>query len=463
MATVEAPEATLSKAHYLADLAQARPSEAPEWAGRIRQSNEERFAALPFPHRKQEDWRRTNVKPIVRHPFRSPVEPHGQNVPSKEIERVLYSQPGWVELVFVDGFFDASLSRLMPPPEDVRVGSLAHAIQADDEIVARHLDGPARTTGAQDNIFAALNSAFLLDGAFVHVPPQTTVPSPVHLVFVSTGGSGQAALHPRNLIVVEAQSEVTVVETYTSLGDDAACFTNAVTEVHVGEGATLHSCRVQTESTQGYHLSKTAVHQERDSTFESWSVASGGRIARHELAVTLGGEGAACRLRKLTMARDRQLIDHAAVIDHASPNCSSWIGAKAILDDASSGVFSGKVLVRRDSQKTDSNQLNNTLLLSPKATMDTKPVLEIFADDVKCTHGATVGRPPEEILFYFRSRGIDESVARAMLTCGFAGEFTAAIDVPAVRERLDRMVYKRYNPDRTTGREHGSTHGPKGA
>jgi len=291
-----------------------------------------------------------------------------------------------------------------------------------------------------------LNTAFLLDGAFVHIAKAKVVASPIHLLFISTERIGDVAAYPRNLIIAEQHAEATFVESHVSLAGDKTYFNNVVTEISVGEGAKVHWYKILHEGENGYHLSSTRVHQERDSAFKSFSVYQSGRIARNDLGVVLDGEGADVSLNGLYMTDGDQLVDNAMSVDHAKPHCTSWIGYKGVLQDKSHGVFSGRVMVRRGAQKTDSNQLNQNMVLSDKATIDTKPLLEIFADDVKCTHGATVGRPPKELVFYFQTRGMSEAMALGMLTYGFADEVVNQIEVDPVRARLEKFVYNKYSP-----------------
>jgi Fe-S cluster assembly protein SufD len=252
--------------------------------------------------------------------------------------------------------------------------------------------------------------------------------------------------HPRNLIVVDRHSRAAFVESYVGLAGAGGYFNNVVTEVHVGEGAAVRHLKVLHEAGDAYHLASIRVRQERDSTFRSFSFSQRAKIARNELAVLLDGEGCDCSLNGLYTADGDQLIDNMTFIDHAKPHCTSWIGYKGVLQDRSNAVFSGRILVRRGAQKTDSKQLNQNMVLSDKATVDTKPLLEIFADDVKCTHGATVGPPPRELVFYFQTRGMSEAMALGMLTYGFADEVVSQIDEGPVRERLERFVFDKYSP-----------------
>lgn len=427
------------KAHYLSDLDRLKPA-AQEWVNAVRRDAAARFVELEFPHRRMEEWRFTNVAPIVRTPFRSPLESAGHALGEREVGPLRYGAPGWIELVFVDGFYAPELS---VAGAGVCAGSLADALTTNSALIERHLNRYLNGTG---NAFTALNTAFLLDGAFVQIEEEQIVESPIHLIFVTTGRDGETASYPRNLVLAGRHSQATLVESYVNLAADATYLNNVVTEINVGEGASLERVKILHEGPNGYHLSTTRVRQDRDSVFRSFSVFQGGKIARNELSVLLDGEGADASLNGLYMTDGDQLVDNATSIDHAKPNCRSWIGYKGVLQDESHAVFGGKIMVRRDSQKTDSNQLNQNLVLSDKAIIDTRPVLEIFADDVKCTHGATVGRPPKELVFYFQTRGMSEAMALGMLTYGFADEVVTKIGLDPVRARLEKFVFDKYSP-----------------
>ncbi len=435
----EIAERVENKTHYLADLERRQPV-SQDWVNELRRKAVDEFTETEFPTRKMEPWRFTNVAPIVRTAFRSPVEPGSHGLSAADVAPLRYGEADWTELVFVDGFYAPELSS---PTEGVRAGSLTEAFTSDASLVQQHLN---RYLNGSGNAFTALNTAFLLDGAYIHVAKEQVVPSPIHILHISTGGDGDTATYPRNLIVADRHAEVTFVESHVSLAGDKTYFKNTVTEISVGEGAKVHWYKLLHEGPNGYHLSSTRVHQERDSAFKSFSIFQGAKIARNDLSVVLDGEGADASLNGLYMTDGDQLVDNATAVDHAKPHCTSWIGYKGVLEDKSHGVFSGKVMVRRDAQKTDSNQLNQNMVLSDKATIDTKPLLEIFADDVKCTHGATVGRPPKELVFYFQTRGMSEAMALGMLTYGFADEVVNQIEVDPVRARLEKFVYNKYSP-----------------
>lgn len=431
------------KEHYLAAIERTLAAEGPEWLRALRRQGAERFEALEFPHRKMEAWRVTNIAPIIRTPF----EPGAAGAPAElsaaDIAPFSYAGHGWQELVLVDGQFVQGLSQLDDSGPRPLVNNLAAAIEADDQVVANAIN---RYAGQNGNIFDALSTALIEDGAVVHIPKGQAADTPIHILHIVTGAAEGRALHPRLLIVMEPGSQARVVESFVCVGEPGAYFVNVVEEIELGEGARLDRYKVLHEGSQGYHLATTQVHQEKDSNLTSFTMSLGARIGRNALSTVLAGPGAHCSANGLYLCEGQQLIDNPVSIEHAAPHCTSWIGYKGVLDGRSHGVYSGRVFVARAAQKTDSNQLNQNLLLSDTATIDTKPLLEIFADDVKCTHGATIGQPPEEIIFYFRTRGISEAWARAMLTYGFADEVVEKIDVEPLRERLQNYVFDKYSP-----------------
>jgi Fe-S cluster assembly protein SufD len=432
--------AASEKQTYLAAIEQLKNEDAPDWLRAFRDAGAAKFAALNFPTRKDEDWRFTNIAPLVRASF-EPVIARPGDVDSASIEPFSIADATWAELVFVDGAFAPQLSRL-PEQDGLSVQSLGDAIASGDASLQDHL---GKGLNGSANVFGALNSALVRDGAFIHVNKNTAVESPIHLLYISTG-SCSAATNLRNVIAVGVHAEATIVEDYVALDGGHPYFNNIVTEAFLAEGAQLRRTKITDESGDAFHLATTRVHQDRSSGFHSQSFDLNGKIVRNQLDIVLDGEGAECNCTGLYLADSDKVVDNLLSVDHAKPNCQSWLGYKGVLDESSRGVFSGQVMVRRDSQKTNSDQLNQNLLLSDKATIDTKPLLEIFADDVKCTHGATIGQHPKEIIFYFRSRGMSEAMARGMLTYGFADERVSEVTLEPVRDRLEKHVFRRYSP-----------------
>lgn len=433
----QAPEPRIDKSQFLAGAERLRDA-GPDWAKALRAKNAARFAELEFPHRKMEEWRFTNVAPIYRTPFR-PLTGPGADVDAAAVAPFRY-EGNWTELVFVDGFFAKGLSWMR---EGLVAASLADSLLTHGALIEKHLGSYLNGT---TNAFAALNAAVLSDGAFIHIAKDAALDAPVHILYINTVRDADTSTNPRNLIVLEAGARADIAESHVALNGAPRYLTNAVTEVLVGENARLHLYKLIHEADESYHLATTKVRVDSGGDFRSHAISQSGKIIRNEIGVVLDGDGANTSLHGLYMTSGDQLVDNPTAIEHAKPHCTSWIGYKGVLDAKSHAVFSGKVYVHRAAQKTDSNQLNQNLVLSDKATIDTKPLLEIFADDVKCTHGATVGRPPDELVFYFRTRGMSEAMALGMLTYGFADEVVNQIEIDAVRTRLEQFVFKKYSP-----------------
>jgi Fe-S cluster assembly protein SufD len=405
----------------------------------IREQAMAAFQAAGFPSTRNEDWHFTNPSPIADATF-VPMRGPAGTVSASQLTPLVFGETAWPRLVFINGRFMPSLST--NGLDGVKAMSLAVAYREEPSLLERHLTRQADTQDPAQ-VFSAINTALMHDGAVIHVQRGVDVESPINLLFLSDEGASGGASHPRILIVAEPQSRVTIIEQYASMGG-TKYFTNAVTEGFVGEGATLNLFRLQREARDAFHVGTTAVRQERDSHFVSFSFVTGGELSRINVYADLQGPGCGATLNGLYMLDGIQHCDHQTRIVHAEPNCYSRELYKGVLDDQSHGVFNGKVYVHPEAQKTDGKQTNNTLLLSERARIDTKPQLEIFADDVKCTHGATVGRIDETALFYMKSRGIPNAEARKLLTYAFAAEVLETIPVDSLREGLERMTMERF-------------------
>ena len=417
------------------------PASEPSWLASLRRAATERFEAVGFPTTKNEDWHFTNPAPIAEAGL-GPMQAPADVLKVDAIRPFVFGRPDWPRFVFVNGRFAPALSRADGLGDGVLVMSMATAMREEPTLLERYL---ARVAGFQEQalVFTALNTALMRDGALVHVTRGAVASAPLHLLFINDRAAEGGASHPRNLIVVEREARLSVVEQYVSLGD-ARYLTNVVTEAVLGDGATLEHLRVQREPASAYHVGTVAATQGRDSHFISFSFASGGDLSRTNIVTVLDGEGCGATLNGLYMLDGVQHCDHQTRIEHAKPNCFSREVYKGILDGASHGVFNGKVYVRPEAQKTDGKQTNNTLLLSERARIDAKPQLEIFADDVKCTHGATVGRIDEQALFYMKSRGIPAAEARRLLTYAFAAEVLEMISLEEVKVALERLTLERF-------------------
>jgi Fe-S cluster assembly protein SufD len=373
-------------------------------------------------------------------PFKPVFQGSPDSLTREAIAEFTFGKLAATRLVFVNGHYVPGLSSASEPqPPGVIVGSLAAALAADSKLAKHHL---ARYPEGEDNAFTALNAAFFQDGGLVYVPAGQRLEKPVHLLCISTSKEAGATSHPRNLIIAEKASQATVLETYVSIVE-GSYFTNAVTELILGEGAAVEHVKFQDESRSAYHVAAINAQLGRNCNLVSHSISTGARLSRNNIRTALAGERVECILNGLYLTQGDQLADHHMVVEHAQPHCNSHEYYNGILDGRSKGVFHGRILVRQAAQKTDAKQTNKNLLLSDDATVDTKPQLEIYADDVKCTHGATIGQLNEESIFYLRARGLGAETARRMLIHAFAGEIIERIRHAPAREELDKLVWER--------------------
>jgi Fe-S cluster assembly protein SufD len=419
----------------------------PGWVFPLRKAGISRFAELGFPTIKQEDWRFTNVAAITKLPFKPMLETSRNGLSANDVGKFTFGNLPAIRLVFINGHYQAALSTDSSVPKGVIIQNLATAISENPGLLEKYL---ARFAQTENNAFTALNTAFFQDGAFVFAPAGVTVEMPIHLLFVSTTTESGATASPRNLIIAEKGSKLTFLETYVS-NADASYFTNAVTELVVGDAATVEHCKFQDESLSAFHMAAIHAHLGRNCNFVSHSISTGAKLARNNIRTFLAGEGLECILNGLYLTKAEQLADHHMVVEHAQPHCNSHEYYNGILDGRSKGVFHGRILVKQAAQKTDAKQTNKNLLLSEDATVDTKPQLEIYADDVKCTHGATVGQLNEESIFYLRARGIGAETAKRMLIHAFAGEIIERIRYAPAREELDKVVWERLEANPLVG------------
>ena len=407
----------------------------PEWLVALRRQGGQRFAELGLPTSKDEEWRFTPISPISSSEFGAAPE---ATVSLEALAPFMFGHAEWSRLVFVNGRYSAELS-LIAVEAGVRVESLLESLR-DTPALEQHL---GRHVAIDATPFVAANTAQIADGAFIHVPARSDLAHPIHLLFVTAPGAAGTAVYPRNLVLVEREARASIIESYVTLAGGERYLTNVVTEVVVAENAWVEHTRIQRESEQAFHLGLTHVSQARDSHYRNFSFAMGGAIARHDLRSHLDAANVESLLYGLYFGRNDQLVDNHTAIFHDHPNCRSWEVYKGILDDKSHGVFNGKIFVTPEAQKTDAKQTNRALLLSETAKIDTKPQLEIFADDVKCTHGATVGALNENMLFYLQSRCIPHAAAKRFLTYAFAAEVVAEVALEPVRAELDRLVQQR--------------------
>ena len=402
------------------------------WLKSLRQEAFARFCQVGFPTTHDEDWRFTNTAPIRQTSFR--LTSGGRVSPDQIASLGLTASA--CRLVFVDGRFASDLSSVHKLPDGVRISNLAKELAENAAQLEGHL---ARYLNIHRDAFSALNTAFLEDGAYVHISRGVPVEDPIHFLFISTGADTPVMTHPRNLFVADEESQVTLVEEYVSL-QGGASLCNTVTELVAKEGANVSHYMIESEHTDAINVSTLRIEQERSANVASHSVLLGGGLVRNNVHPVLAGDGAECLINGLFVGNGSQHLDNYMLVEHASPHCGSRQFYNGILDGHAHGVFHGRIIVHKDAQKTDAKQTNRNLLLSDDAQIDTKPQLEIYADDVKCTHGATIGQIEEGALFYLRSRGIDEASARKLLLLAFASECLERMQQEPVRNYVEALI-----------------------
>lgn len=410
----------------------------PQWLDALRLEAADRVNTLHFPTTRDEDWRFSDFSLLRKTAFAA-AEGAASGLTVADIERFVLPEAVDSRLVFVDGVYAPQLSSTAALPQGVVAGNLMRELTAHDGAVRAHL---ARQAHFQCDVFVALNTSHVRDGALVLIPKDTACPAPIHLLFVATGGDTPRAVYPRCLIVAGQGSDCTLIEDYVALEPGGYC-TAAVTEITVEENASVRHTRLQREARGAFHLGYGAVALKRDSVYRANSLTFGARLSRHDLRVVQDGEGARCVLNGLALMAGRQLADTHTVIDHAVPNGKSEQLHKCIVDDGAHAVFNGKIFVRKNAQHTDAAQQSRNLLLSNKGRVDTKPQLEIFADDVKCAHGATVSQLEADEMFYLNSRGLDADAARNLLIYAFAEDIIDRIPVASLKQRLSEELSER--------------------
>jgi Fe-S cluster assembly protein SufD len=404
------------------------------WLRKLRQNAFARFCEVGFPTTHDEDWRFTNVSAIAQTPFHIARNGRAQ-LSHKNLEP--YRTAGVAcQLVFVNGCFARELSLLGKLPNEVKVSSLAGEISSNPGAIEPHL---GRYLDVHRDAFCALNTAFVDDGAYVHIPRGALVEEPIYLLFVSTANDAPSMSHPRNLMVAEEDSQATFVEDYVSL-DGGGGFCNTVTELVAGDHTVLSHYTIEREHKDAFNISTLRIQQGKSTNVVSHSVLLGGALVRNNVHPVLAGEGGECLINGLFVGDGHQHLDNYMLVEHASPRCGSRQFYNGILDGHAHGVFHGRIIVHKDAQKTDAKQTNRNLLLSDDAQIDTKPQLEIYADDVKCTHGATIGQIEGDALFYLRSRGIDEVSARKLLLFAFASECLDRMKQGPVRKHIEGLI-----------------------
>ena len=418
------------------ELEKVRQGAEPVWLRHLRAEGWDIFKSNGFPTVRDEDWRFTNLASLTRTEFRRAPE---SAISRSAVDGSLLA--GAVcQLVFVNGRFAPGLSDIASLPAGLEVSSLSDALRHKAESVEQHL---GRYANLRRDAFAALNTAFWEDGAYIRIRRGAQIEQPVHLLFVTTDATSSPVMtHPRSLIVAEQASKAAILEDYVSLGPGAA-LSNSVTELAAADDAIVSHYLVERENYDSFNISTLRIEQARNTNVSTHSILLGGGLVRNNVHPVLNGPGAECLINGLFVGAGRQHLDNYMLVEHASPHGSSRQFYNGILDQQARGVFHGRIVVHKDAQKTDAKQTNRNLLLSDDARMDTKPQLEIRADDVKCTHGATIGRIEDEPLFYLRSRGLDEKSARNLLLYAFAAECLDRMNEQPAREFVEQFIRQR--------------------
>jgi Fe-S cluster assembly protein SufD len=417
-----------------------RPQGGTRWLQDLRDKAAARFTALGFPSVRDEEWRFTNIAPIASTEFqpasRIALEPSA-------LDALPYASAPF-RITVLNGRFSAELSRLNNLPRGVRAGSLAAAVSEHADVVPRYY---GQLADYQSRAFVALNTALAADGAYLYIPEGTVLEQPVEILFLSAGDSASVEMTNARLLIVAAErSQARIVETYAALRN-GVYFTNAVTEIVAAESAIVDHYKIQQESLDAYHVATVHIHAQRSATVASHSFSLGGKLVRNDANAVLDGEGAEVTLNGLYLADGDRLVDNHTSIDHAKAHCPSHEIYKGILGGRARAIFNGKIIVRPDAQKTDAKQTNRALLLSDDASINTKPQLEIFADDVKCTHGAAIGQLDEDAIFYLRARGLTYFEARDMMIHAFAGEIIDRVQIDDLRRALEAELYAQLAKD----------------
>jgi Fe-S cluster assembly protein SufD len=418
---------------YLNQFSEAEKKFAPQFSG-LKKDALDSFKRLGFPTTKFEEWKYTSVAELLKSNFNFPLSYFALTL--KDIQNYLPEEANPILLVFENGKFNKDLSRLNSLPSGITVGNIKEF--TNHEQVQKHL---GKIAEYNKESFVALNTAMFLEGAFIFADKNINCEKPVHLLFVNDSRQTATISYPRNLIVADKGSTLKITESYYSIEAINPSFCNPVTEIYVDDNANLEFCKNESENPNDFHVDYTSVVLRRDSIFNIHTITCGGNLTRNNLRIDLQDRNGSAFLNGLYITSDGSHIDNHSVVNHASPDCYSNELYKGLLNGKSHGVFNGKIYVAKDAQKTNAFQSNKTIILSDEASMNSKPQLEIYADDVKCSHGATTGQIDNEAMFYLRARGIGEDKARALLTNAFAEEILDKITIPEFREKIKDLIH----------------------
>ena len=412
--------------------------EADSYLNQIRKSAFGIFNNLGFPHKKLEAWKYTNLNKIIQSEFQTST---GTSVSQDDINPFLIPELDCDLIVLVNGEYNSELSKISDTGEGIFIGSITEGISKHEEIFNEHF---AKITNFNENSLSALNTAFANNGVFIYAGKDVQIPRPVYILNLIDARSITPLAQPRNLFVADESSSFKVVEAFHTIGDEIN-YTNALTEIFCGKNSGVEYYKIQDDSEKSFHTGSTDIKQARDSRFSATTITWGGSIIRNNLNILLDDENIETHMYGLFYARNKEHIDNQTFVDHAKPNCESNELYKGLIDDDATGVFNGKIMVREDAQKTNAYQSNNNILLSDNATIYAKPQLEIFADDVKCSHGATTGQLDKEALFYLRSRAVSENEARILLLNAYVSDVIDSITIEKLHDRLKEVLIKKLN------------------
>ncbi|NOX18425.1 MAG: Fe-S cluster assembly protein SufD [Chlorobi bacterium] len=405
---------------------------------KIRSAAFEKFSKTPFPTRKTEDWRFTNINPLLKERFALPNEKPDVSIGEK-VNKLFFDEIDSDKVVFVNGIFNEELSDISQSGKGVFIGGLRKALSEKGDIVKKHLNNPKRNS----NAFTLMNNSFFNDGFVLIVPDNVIVEKPIQVIFYTGAENENVSAFPNNLFAIGKNAQARVIVSFT--GEGETYFMNANNDFHISEDAIFDIYKIQDEKRNSYHIDNSEIVQERGSVFTHISFDFGSLLTRNDLRADLIGENIETHLYGLYLTDDNRHVDNHTYVDHSAPNCESNELYKGILNDKSTGVFSGKILVKKDAQKTNAYQSNKNILLSDDARVNTKPQLEIYADDVKCSHGATVGSLDEEAFFYIRSRGIPANEAQSMLIKAFAEDVVEKVKIKETHKKINNLIFKNLN------------------
>ncbi|HRE40437.1 MAG TPA: Fe-S cluster assembly protein SufD [Ignavibacteria bacterium] len=406
---------------------------------KIRQDAISVFEELGFPVKKLEEWKYTNLSNITKNRFRQFLIPEKINLTFEEVAGFIYPEFEGNIIVLINGHYSVKFSKIVTQKDGVFIGSFSEAREKHNDLIQNYF---AKYADYYRNSLTALNTAFAIDGVFIHLEKNVTVDEPLLILNIADSREENLIAQPRNLFILEEGSSILMADDYYTIGDHPF-FTNSVTEIILKQNASLEHYKIQNDGSNAYHIGTIQVEQERDSRFSNTTISWGGGLIRNNLNATLNGENSESHFFGLYLLKDKQFVDNHTLVDHAVPNCNSNELYKGLIDDKATGVFNGKIMVRKDAQKTNAYQSNKNILLSENAKINAKPQLEIFADDVKCSHGATSGQLDENSMFYLQSRGISKVEAKILLMNAFSSEVIDSVKIDSLRQHLHNLILKK--------------------